>query len=308
MTVLLFAEIRNLLDGRATRAALAAVQALGPVDLLVCGTAETASVVTAWPGLATVLHCADPACAQGLAEPLAALLAALAQSYIHLVAPATAQGANVMPRLAALLDLQPIPNVVGILDAQTFTRPTHAGNALVTLRSDQARQVLTINPLAFEPVPPQGGAAALRAVVAPPGTGPSAWLSFTPPAASARPDLATARVVVAGGRGLGGTEAVPALEALADCLGAAVGASLAAVEAGYLPSELQVGQSGLAVAPELYIAAGISGAIQHLAGMQGAKVVVAINLDPDAPIHAAADYSLVGDLTELLPALTTALG
>ncbi len=308
MTVLLLAEVHDTLAGRATRAAVAAAQALGPVDLLVCGPAETAATAAGWPGLAAVLHCADPACAQGLAEPLAALLAALALGYTHLAAPATAQGASVMPRLAALLDLQPIPNVVGILDAETFIRPTYAGNALVTVRSAQARQVLTINPLTFEPVAAEGGAAALRLVTAPPLAGGSTWLGFTPPPASARPDLGTARVVIAGGRGLGGAEAVAALEALADRLGGAVGASLAAVESGYLPSEAQVGQSGRAVAPELYIAAGISGAIQHLAGMQGAKVVVAINLDPDAPIHAAADYSLLGDLNELLPALTAALG
>ncbi len=318
MAALILAEAGEAVTGSATRAAVAAMQGLGPLHLLVCGASDAAARAARIAGVSRVLHCADPACAAGLAEPLAALLATLADGYDHVVAPgsagydhvvapASAQGSNVMPRLAALLDVQIVPRVLRVIDAVTFLRPTYAGNALATVRSDQPRQVLTIDILATEPVPATGGTAEVIAVAAPACSFGSERLGFAAHV-SARPDLGTARIVVSGGRGLPGPETVAALEAVADRLGAAVGASLAAVDAGLFPPELQVGQSGRTIAPELYIAAGISGAVQHLAGMQGAKVVVAINLDPEAPILAACDYALEGDAAILLPALADALG
>jgi electron transfer flavoprotein alpha subunit len=256
--------------------------------------------------VALVLHCDDADCAHGLAEPLAALMLGLAPGYSHLLAAATAWGRNVMPRLAALLDVQIIAEVARVVDAATFVRPIYANCALATVRSADASKVLTVRPNSFEPVAATGGAAPVEGVAAPTAPGLSHWLSHARPD-SARPDLGTARVVVAGGRGLGSPEAALLLEDLADHLGGAVGASLAAIEAGFLPGELQVGQSGRSVAPDLYVAVGISGAIQHLAGMQDSKVVVAINLDPDAAIFSAADYGMVGDLLELVPALSRAL-
>lgn len=307
MAALILAEAGEAVTSGATRVAVAAMQGLGPLHLLVCGTGDAAAQAARIPGVSRVLHCADAGCAAGLAEPLATLLVALAEGYDHVVAPATPQGSNVMPRLAALLDLQIVPRVLRVIDARTFLRPTYAGNALTTVRSDQPRQVLTIDILATEPVSADGGTAEIIAVVARDSPAISERLGFSPHR-SARPDLGAARIVVSGGRGLGGPETVAALEALADQLGAAVGASLAAVDAGLFPPELQVGQSGRTIAPELYIAAGISGAVQHLAGMQGAKVVVAINLDPDAPIFAACDYALEGDAAVILPALADALG
>ncbi|MFT8440916.1 FAD-binding protein [Acetobacter fabarum] len=295
--------------GQIRKAALSAVTAatrLGDVHVLVAGDAALAQAASQIAGVSKVLHAADARYAHELAEPLAALLVSLAGSYDHIVAAAGATGKNVLPRAAALLDVQPIPDVVSIVDAQTFVRPIYAGNALATVRSSDAKKVLTVRSASFDAAPAEGSSAPVEAVAAVDSPDVSRFEAVQL-SDSARPDLESARVVVSGGRGMGSEEKFHALDPLADVLGAAVGASRAAVDSGFVPNELQVGQTGKIVAPELYMAFGISGAIQHLAGMKDSRVIVAVNKDPEAPIFQVADYGIVGDLFEVVPQLVEEL-
>ena len=242
-----------------------------------------------------------------LAEPLAALLVSMAGHHDHIFAAATSIGKNVMPRVAALLDVQPISDISGVVDADTFERPIYAGNALATVHSSDAKKVITVRAASFDPVPSEGGTATVEPVSTPDAAATSRYLS-SELSKSERPELTAARVVVSGGRGMQNGENFKLLMPVADKLNAAIGASRAAVDAGYVPNDYQVGQTGKIVAPDLYLAIGISGAIQHLAGMKDSKVIVAINKDEDAPIFQVADYGFVGDLFTALPELTAELG
>jgi electron transfer flavoprotein alpha subunit len=241
-----------------------------------------------------------------LAEPISALLVALAPGYSHLLAPASAAGKNVMPRVAALLDVQVLSDISDVVDADTFVRPIYAGNALATVKSADAKKVITVRAASFDPAPATGGSAAVEAAPSAADPGLSSFLGAEI-AKSERPELTAAKIVVSGGRAMGSSENFVIIEKLADQLGAAVGASRAAVDAGYAPNDFQVGQTGKIVAPELYIAVGISGAIQHLAGMKDSKVIVAINKDGEAPIFQIADYGIVGDLFQVLPEIKAEL-
>ena len=289
-----------------SRSAVAAAAQLGEVHVLVAGYGVDAAAEAAakLPGVAKVHKADNPLYEHALAEPLAALLVSMAPHHSHLLAASSAVGKNVMPRVAALLDVQPISDISGIVDADTFVRPIYAGNALATVRSSDARKVLTVRAASFDPVAAEGGSASIEDLAAENAAGPalsrfvSAELSR-----SERPELTAARVVISGGRGMQTGENFHLLDPIADQLGAAVGASRAAVDAGYVPNDYQVGQTGKIVAPELYVAVGISGAIQHLAGMKDSKVIVAINKDEDAPIFQVADYGYVGDLFKALPEL-----
>ncbi len=292
-----------------SRSAVAAASALGEVHVLVVGANVTAAADAAskLPGV-TKVHVADgPAYAHALAEPLAALLVSMAGHHDHIMAASTATGKNVMPRVAALLDVQPISDVSGIVDADTFIRPIYAGNAMATVRSADPKKVMTIRAASFDPVGTEGGSAPIEPVTAPEMASTSRFISAEL-SKSERPELTAARVVISGGRGMQNGENFKLLEPVADLLGAAVGASRAAVDAGYVPNDYQVGQTGKIVAPDLYVAIGISGAIQHLAGMKDSKIIVAINKDEDAPIFQVADYGLVGDLFTALPELQAELG
>jgi electron transfer flavoprotein alpha subunit len=239
-----------------------------------------------------------------LAEPTTALLLGLAPAYTHLLAATTAVGKNVMPRVAALLDVQPISDIAGVEDADTFIRPIYAGNGLATVKSSDTKKIITVRAASFDPVAADGGSATIEAVTVGDMPGLSKFISASK---SERPELTAARVVISGGRGMQNGENFKLIEPIADKLGAAVGASRAAVDAGFVPNEFQVGQTGKIVAPELYIAVGISGAIQHLAGMKDSKVIVAINKDEEAPIFQVADYGLVADLFTALPELAAEL-
>lgn len=296
-------------EGRIRKSALSAVTAaaqLGDVHVLVAGDAFVAQAAAAISGVSKVLHAADAQYAHELAEPLAALIVSLAGGYDQIIAAAGAVGKNVLPRAAALLDVQPIPEVVRIVDAETFVRPIYAGNALATVRSSDAKKVLTVRGSAFDAAPAEGGSAPVEAVAPAANPNVSEFVAVHL-SESERPELESARVVVSGGRGLQSEEKFHILEPLADKLGAAIGASRAAVDSGFVPNEFQVGQTGKIVAPELYLAFGISGAIQHLAGMKDSRVIVAVNKDPEAPIFQVADYGIEGDLFEVVPALTAAL-
>ena len=292
-----------------SRSAVAAAQKFGAdVDVLVVGqgTEAAATAAAALPGVARVLKAQGNAYDHALAEPMAALLVALAPGYTHVLAAATAVGKNVLPRAAALLDAQPISEVSSVIDADTFVRPIFAGNAMATVRSSDPIKVITVRAASFDPVATTGGSASIvdAPEVADPGLSRfvSAELSK-----SARPELTSAKIVVSGGRGMANGENFKLLHPIADSLGAAVGASRAAVDAGYVPNDHQVGQTGKIVAPDLYLAIGISGAIQHLAGMKDSKVIVAINKDEEAPIFQVADYGLVADLFTALPELAAEL-
>jgi electron transfer flavoprotein alpha subunit len=290
------------------RSAVAAAQALGEVHVLVAGSGVQAAADAAakLPGVSKVILADSPAFANSLAEPLAALLVALAPGYDHLLAAATASGKNVMPRVAALLDSQPISDISGVVDADTFIRPIYAGNALATVKSSDSKKVITVRAASFDPVATEGGSAPIEAA---PAVAEQALSSFVSSelSKSERPELTAARVVISGGRGMQNGDNFKLLDPIADKLGAAVGASRAAVDAGFVPNDYQVGQTGKIVAPDLYVAVGISGAIQHLAGMKDSKVIVAINKDEEAPIFSVADYGLVADLFVALPELAAEL-
>lgn len=307
MTVLVLLDHEGSVIKQPSRSAIAAATKLGEVHALVAGTdADAAAAAAAIPGVAKVITAADAIHDHAMAEPLAALIVALAPAYTHVLAGSTAIGKNVMPRVAALLDVQPISDISAVIDADTFVRPIYAGNALATVRSSDAIKVITVRAASFDPAPAEGGAAPIEAAapVADPGLSRfvSAELSR-----SERPELTAARVVVSGGRGMQNGENFKLLDPIADLLGAAVGASRAAVDAGFVPNDYQVGQTGKIVAPDLYVAIGISGAIQHLAGMKDSKVIVAINKDEEAPIFQVADYGLVADLFTAIPELQAEL-
>ena len=310
MAVLVIAEHDNKTLKRATLQAVDAAARLGEVHLLVLGSgvdavAQAAAKVV---GVAQVKVVDDPALAEPLAEVVTAQVVPLAKDYSHVAAAATAHGKDFMPRVAALLDVAQISEVTGIDSADTFRRPIYAGNAIATVQSSDPIKVLTVRGTSFDEAAAEGGSAAIEKVAAVAIDGQPALVGREQ-ASSDRPELTAAQVVVAGGRGLGSAEQFQAvLEPLADRLGAALGASRAAVDAGYAPNDWQVGQTGKIVAPQLYIAAGISGAIQHLAGMKDSRIIVAINKDEEAPIFSVADYGLVADLFEAVPALTAKLG
>ena len=310
MAVLVIAEHDNKTLKRATLQAVDAATRLGEVHLLVLGSGvdAVAQVAAKVAGVAQVKVVDDPALAEPLAEVVTAQVVPLAKDYSHVVAAATAHGKDFMPRVAALLDVAQISEVTGIDSADTFRRPIYAGNAIATVQSSDPIKVLTVRGTSFDEAAAEGGSAAIEKVAAVAVDGQPALVGREQ-ASSDRPELTAAQVVVAGGRGLGRAEQIQAvLEPLADRLGAALGASRAAVDAGYAPNDWQVGQTGKIVAPQLYIAAGISGAIQHLAGMKDSRIIVAINKDEEAPIFSVADYGLVADLFEAVPALTAKLG
>ena len=308
MTSLVLLEADESGIKQPSRSAVAAAAALGEVHVLVAGLnlGDASAAAAKLPGVAKVLVADNPALDHLLAEPTAALLLALAPSYSHLLAATTAVGKNVMPRVAALLDLQPISDIAAVVDADTFVRPIYAGNGMATVKSSDAKKIITVRAASFDPVEADGGSAATETVSV--GDMPelskfvSAELSK-----SERPELTAARVVISGGRGMQNGENFKLIDPIADKLGAAVGASRAAVDAGFVPNEFQVGQTGKIVAPDLYVAVGISGAIQHLAGMKDSKVIVAINKDEEAPIFQVADYGLVADLFNALPELAAEL-
>jgi len=310
MAILVIAEHDNQSIKAATLNAVTAGVKLGAdVHVLVAGAncAAAAEAAAKVAGVAKV-RVADAAHYDAqTAENVAALVVAVAGDYSHIVAPGTSHGKNVLPRVAALLDVAQISDVVAVESADTFVRPIYAGNAMATVKSADPIKVLTVRTTAFEAAA-QGGGAAVEALAAGPDLG-MAKLVGRELTKSARPELGAAKIIVSGGRGLGSGENYhKLLEPLADKLGAALGASRAAVDAGFAPNDYQVGQTGKIVAPQLYIAVGVSGAIQHLAGMKDSKVIVAINKDPEAPIFQVADYGLVGDLFEVVPELTNAVG
>jgi electron transfer flavoprotein alpha subunit len=308
MAVLLLAEV---VDGAlavdATARALAAVAPLGEVHVLVAGAGGEGAAATAatLAGVGKVIFADDHALCHGLAEPTAALIVALAGGYGHIAAPSTAFSKSVLPRVAALLDVMVISEVTAVIDAATFERPIYAGNAIQTVRSSDPVKVMTIRTTGFHPAG-AGGSAPVERLPAASYPPLSEWIEDRV-AASDRPELTSAGIVVSGGRGVGSKEDFAMIERLADKLGAAVGASRAAVDSGFAPNDWQVGQTGKVVAPDLYIAVGISGAIQHLAGMKDSKVIVAINKDEEAPIFQVADFGLVADLFKAVPELTEKL-
>jgi len=308
MAVLLLAEVTDgelALD--ATSKAVAAAKMLGDVTVLCAGgsAASAGEAAAKINGVSKVLVAEDETLGHRLAESTAALIVSLAGDYDHITAPATTDAKNVMPRVAALLDVMLLSDVSGVVDADTFERPIYAGNAIQTVKSRDAKKVMTIRTASFDAAG-DGNSAPVEAIGAAEDPGLSKWVGDEV-AESDRPELTSAGRVVSGGRGVGSRDDFAIIEALADKLGAAVGASRAAVDSGYAPNDWQVGQTGKVVAPELYVAVGISGAIQHLAGMKDSKVIVAINKDEEAPIFQIADYGLVGDLFQIVPELTEKL-
>jgi electron transfer flavoprotein alpha subunit len=308
MAVLLLAEITDgQLSLDATAKAVTAVAGLGPVTVLCAGAraADAGAEAARIAGVAKVLVAEDASLGHRLAEPTAALIVGLAPGYTHIVAPATTDAKNILPRVAALLDVMILTDVSAVIDADTFERPIYAGNAIQTVRSSDPVKVLSVRTAALAAAG-SGGPAPVETIAVPVAPGLSEWVADAV-ASSDRPELTSAGVVVSGGRGVGSQEQFALIEGLADKLGAAVGASRAAVDSGYAPNDWQVGQTGKVVAPDLYVAVGISGAIQHLAGMKDSRVIVAINKDADAPIFQVADYGLVADLFEAVPELTAKL-
>lgn len=308
MAVLLVADVNaGQLATDQVAKALTAVAGLGEVHVLVAGTGGAAAAAEAarLSGVSKVLFADDHAYCHGMAESTAALVAGLAGNYSHVCGAATAFNKNVLPRVAALLDVMILSDVTAVIDSETFERPIYAGNAIQTVRSGDRVKVFSVRTAAFAAAG-AGGAAAVEAVGGPGEAGLSAWVEDRV-ATSDRPELTSAKVVVSGGRGVGSKDSFAIIEKLADKLGAAVGASRAAVDSGYAPNDWQVGQTGKVVAPNLYVACGISGAIQHLAGMKDSKVIVAINKDEEAPIFQVADYGLVADLFTAVPELTEKL-
>jgi electron transfer flavoprotein alpha subunit len=308
MAVLVLADHQDGALSQPTRSTVAAAAKLGDVHVLIAGgaTGPAAAAAAKLPSVAKVLTAEADIYAHGLAEPMAALLVALAPGYSHLLAPASAGGKNVMPRAAALLDVQILSDISDVVDADTFVRPIYAGNAMATVKSADAKKVITVRAASFDSVPPEGGSAPIEAAATAGDPGLSRFLGAEI-VKTERPELTAARIVVSGGRAMGSAENFAIVERVADKLGAAIGASRAAVDAGYAPNDHQVGQTGKIVAPELYVAVGISGAIQHLAGMKDSKVIVAINKDEEAPIFQVADYGLVADLFKAMPELEAEL-
>ena len=309
MAILLIAEHDNTSLSDQTAKALTAAARIGSdIDVLVAGKGAKAAADAAakLSGLRKVLLAEADELSERLAEPLAALIVSLAGSYDAIVAPATTSGKNVMPRVAALLDVMQVSEVIEVVSSDTFKRPIYAGNAIQTVQATDAKKVVTVRTAAFQAAP-EGGSAPVETVAAAANPGLSSFVENRL-SGSERPELTSAKIIISGGRALGSAEKFQeVILPVADKLGAAVGASRAAVDAGYAPNDWQVGQTGKVVAPELYIAVGISGAIQHLAGMKDSKVIVAINKDAEAPIFQVADYGLVGDLFQILPELEKAL-
>jgi electron transfer flavoprotein alpha subunit len=310
MTALVIAEHDNLsLKAATLNAVAAAAQCGGDVHVLVAGhhaqsVAQSASQIS---GVAKVLHADGASLAHGLAETLAAQVLALASAYSHILFTSTASGKNAAPRVAALLNVAQVSDAIKVISPDTFERPIYAGNAIAMVQSLDAIKVITVRSTAFDPALATGGAASVESIAAVTDTGVSRFVS-SEIAKNDRPELTAAKVIVSGGRALGSSEKfTEVLTPLADKLGAALGASRAAVDAGYAPNDWQVGQTGKIVAPQLYVAIGISGAIQHLAGMKDSKVIVAINKDPEAPIFSVADYGLEADLFVAVPELMAAL-
>ena len=310
MSILILCDHENgQLSPVTLNAVSAASQIGGEMHLLVAGdqTGNVAKAAASIAGIAKVLVADDKPLENGLAENLAPLMQSLSGGYSHMMAAATTTGKNVMPRLAALLDVMQISDIIKIEDANTFQRPIYAGNALSTVSSNEAIKVITVRGTAFEAVAAEGGNATIEPVAGASDAGLSAYVK-SELSSSERPELTSASIVISGGRGMQDGANFAMLEKIADKLGAAVGASRAAVDAGFVPNDYQVGQTGKVVAPDLYVAVGISGAIQHLAGMKDSKVIVAINKDDEAPIFQVADYGLVADLFDAVPALEKELG
>lgn len=309
MTVLVVAEHNNAeLNAATLNAVTAAVEVDSEVDVLVAGEgcASVVEQAATADGVRKVLHADAAIYANGLAENLADLVVSLSEGYSHLLTAATTTGKNVMPRVSALLDIAQISDIIGVESADTFVRPVYAGNIIATVQSTDDKKAITVRTTAFEAANAAGGAATVEVVNEASDLELSIFVGDEL-TKSDRPELAAADIIVSGGRGVGSSENFSIIEALADKLGAAVGASRAAVDAGYMPNDYQVGQTGKVVAPTVYIAVGISGAIQHLAGMKDSKVIVAINKDEEAPIFGVADYGLVGDLFKEVPAMVDAL-
>ena len=309
MKTLIVAEHDNQTLKAATLNAVAAAQRVGgDIDVLVVGSGcqAAADAAAAVPGVASVLLADNAAYENQLAENVSFAVADVAVGYDAVLAAATANGKNVMPRVAALLDVAQISDITAVIDADTFERPIYAGNVIATVKSSDAKKVITVRTTAFDAVPAEGGSASVQAVDGAHDAGVSSFIGEEV-AVSDRPELTSASVVISGGRGMQNGDNFSMLEGIADKLNAAIGASRAAVDAGFVPNDYQVGQTGKIVAPDLYIAVGISGAIQHLAGMKDSKVIVAINKDEDAPIFQVADYGLVADLFAALPELEAVL-
>ena len=310
MTTLVIAEHDHAsLKGATLNTITAAAAIGGDIHVLVAGhnAAAAAQAASQIAGVGKVLHADGPALAHGLAENVAAQVLAMAGNYSHILFAATANGKNAAPRVAALLDVAQISEISKVISADTFERPIYAGNAIATVQSQDATKVITVRSTGFDAAAATGGSAAVESIAAVADSGSSSYVG-SEIAKNDRPELTAAKIIVSGGRALGSAEKFQeVITPLADKLGAAIGASRAAVDAGYAPNDWQVGQTGKIVAPQLYIAAGISGAIQHLAGMKDSKVIVAINKDPEAPIFSVADYGLEADLFQAVPQLVQAL-
>jgi electron transfer flavoprotein alpha subunit len=308
--ILVVAEHDHKSVRKATLNALAAAQKIGgDIDVLVAGhgAGEAAKAAAQIPGVRKVLHADAPHLADFLAENIAAAVISVSKNYSHILAPSTSNGKNILPRVAALLDVQQISDIVAVESADTFVRPIYAGNALATVKSKDPIKVITVRTTGFDAVAASGNSAPIEKIAAPADSGLSSFVSREV-SKSERPELTSAKIIVSGGRGMAsGENFTKVLEPLADKLGAGLGASRAAVDAGFVPNDWQVGQTGKIVAPDLYIAVGISGAIQHLAGMKDSRVIVAINKDEEAPIFQVADYGIVGDLFQIVPTLVEEL-
>ncbi len=309
MSCLVIAEHDNKSIKGATLNTVAAAQKIGgDIHVLVAGNGSGAAAEAAAKiaGVTKVLHADAAHLADFLAENVAALVVGIAKGYTHILAPATSNGKNVTPRVAALLDMQQVSEIISVESPDTFVRTIYAGNALATVQSSDAIKVITVRTTGFDAVAATGGSGAVESVSAPADSGLSSFVSREV-SKSERPELTAAKIIVSGGRGMGSGENFKILEPLADQLGAAMGASRAAVDAGFVPNDWQVGQTGKIVAPDLYVAVGISGAIQHLAGMKDSRVIVCINKDEEAPIFSVADYGIVGDLFQVVPQLVEEL-
>ena len=310
MTTLVLAEHDGKSIKKATLNAVAAAQKIGgDIHILVAGhqAADAAKAASAIPGVKKVLHADAAHLADFLAENVSSLVVSIGKNYSHILAPSTSNGKNILPRVAALLDVQQISDIVAVESADTFVRPIYAGNALATVKSKDPIKVITVRTTAFDAVSPTGNSSPVENLAAPADSGLSSFVSREV-SKSERPELTSAKIIVSGGRGMANGENFgKVLEPLADKLGAAMGASRAAVDAGFVPNDWQVGQTGKIVAPELYVAIGISGAIQHLAGMKDSRVIVAVNKDEEAPIFQVADYGIVGDLFQIVPSLVEEL-